>query len=150
MTKAIQLAAMIMLAAANAQAQPSANLPAGYHIGTVRYVTDGDTVNVAVAKSQWIVAGKLSLRAAGIDTPEKSKINAKCAAEVQKGLAATAYAKTLLPAGTVVRFYPRGKDKYFRIDATIILPDGRDYAAVMLAAGYAKPWLGRGAKPNWC
>jgi micrococcal nuclease len=143
------LFALVVLAVA-VTPQPTMDIPAGYHIGRVRYVTDGDTFAVTVSKSQWIVAGKLSIRVANIDTPEKLQVNAKCLLEMDKGKAATAYAKRLLPVGSVVRFYPVGKDKYFRIDAHVIMPDGRDYGKVMLESGYAKPWIGRTSKPEWC
>ena len=127
-------------------------LPAGYHFGTVRYVTDGDTINVQVAKSQWIAPhGRLSIRISGIDSPEKARVNAKCDREFELGKTATEYAKSLMPVGSIVRFYPSAtRDKYSRVDARVLLPDGRDVGQLMMAGGYAKPWSGRGPKPNWC
>jgi endonuclease YncB( thermonuclease family) len=102
-------------------------LPGGYHIGTVRYVVDGDTVAVQVAQSQW--TRRVGLRVQGIDAPEVHKINAKCAAEVERGAQAKAYAQQLMPPGTVVRFYPaRARDKYGRILARVVPPGGSELA----------------------
>jgi micrococcal nuclease len=126
-------------------------LPAGYRIGVVRYVVDGDTVNVNISKSQWTLGGRAGLRVDGIDTPEVHKVNAKCPLELARGEQAKLFAQSLMPRGTVLRFYPvKARDKYGRILARVVLPDGSDLAQRMLAYGLAQQWNGHGPKPNWC
>jgi micrococcal nuclease len=64
------------------------------------------------------------------------------------GKAALAYLETILHLGDTVTLVSHSWDKYGgRIDGDIALPDGRDLATVMIAAGQAAPWDGRGVKP---
>ena len=54
------------------------------------------------------------------------------------GKAAHAYALTLCPPGTKVTVVSHGWDKYGgRFDGSLTLPDGTDFATLMLAAGQA-------------
>ena len=92
---------------------------------TVVKVVDGDSVIVDVPAWAETPFHRMSIRVVGIDTPEKRRPPAKCAAEVRLGLAASAYARTLA------------------------LPDGRDWGALMIAGGYARPYDG-GRKSSWC
>ena len=116
---------------------------------TVVKVTDGDTIRVLVPAWRETPFGNVSIRIAGIDTPETRRNQAKCPKEVLFGKSATAFARTLLKPGDSVRLVRRGNDKFMRIDGDITLPDGRDFGQTMLSAGYAKPYNGRG-KPEWC
>lgn len=71
----------------------------------------------------------LSCRIYGINAPELS---------TDAGKAALAYALQLCPPGTRVTIVSHGFDKYGgRFDGTITLPDGTDFAALMLASGHA-------------
>lgn len=119
-----------------------------YH-GIVDHVVDGDTVKVkfpAWARSPFSL---LSVRVAGIDTPEHVKPPAKCDAEVMLGKQALAFAKTLAQPGDKIKVRYVGMDKYFRIDAAVVLPDGRDWGKIMIAQKYARPYSG-GTKGSWC
>lgn len=72
---------------------------------------------------------KLTCRVFGINAPELS---------TQAGKDALAFAQTLLKPGDVCKVVSHGYDKYGgRFDGEITMPDGRDYGAVMLAAGQA-------------
>jgi len=72
---------------------------------------------------------RLSARVYGINAPELS---------TKAGKTALAYAQKLCPAETAVTVTSHGWDKYGgRFDATITLPDGKDFGAAMLAAGHA-------------
>lgn len=118
--------------------------------GVVSYVIDGDTFRVGVPAWQATPFEWMGLRVIGIDTPEAAASRAKCEAELARGLEAKAYARTLLPNGARISFAWTGHDKYGgRFLASVTLPDGRDYAAVMIAAGHARPYNG-GAKASWC
>lgn len=101
-------------------------------------VVDGDTVDVSSA-----ARGRLRIRIAGIDTPETKKpggYSIGCG-----GPEASAYAKTLLPAGVsvTVAVDPRGdaRDRYGRTVAAIILADGRNYAVEAARAGHAHAYI---------
>jgi endonuclease YncB( thermonuclease family) len=112
-------------------------------------VIDGDTLGVDVPAWAGTPFHEWSVRIAEIDTPEKARPPAKCRSEVALGQAASAFAKTLLKAGDRVVLVYTGHDKYFRLDGRVILPDGRDFAATMIAAGCAAPYDG-GKKRSWC
>lgn len=122
--------------------------PARY-TGTVASVTDGDSLKVRVpafAATPWAV---VAVRVAGIDTPEVRQPPAKCAAEVVRGKAASAYAKTLLHVGDPVVIVFKSLDKYNRLDGDLLLSDGRSYGTLMLASGLAVPYSG-GTKSSFC
>lgn len=116
----------------------------------VDHVVDGDTLVVRVPAWAGTPVEVVSVRISGIDAPEREKPPGKCRAEVVLGKAAAVFAKTLTKPGDTVTLTYRGHDKYFRIDADVGLPDGRDWATVLLSSGNARAWSGAGAKPNWC
>lgn len=116
---------------------------------TLVRVVDGDSAIVNVPAWAGTPFATMSVRISGIDTPESRKPPAKCAAEVDLGKAASAFAKTLVKPGDAVTLTYRGRDKYSRVDGAITLPDGRDWATVMLKSGHAKPY-GGGTKESWC
>lgn len=120
---------------------------------TVVRVVDGDTVLVEVPAWAATPFHRMSVRVVGIDTPERRRPPAKCAAEVKLGLAASAFAHTLVEPGAAVTIGYVGLDKYGgRIDATLTLPDGRDWGATMIAQGLARPYglNGNLHKSSWC
>jgi endonuclease YncB( thermonuclease family) len=120
-------------------------------------VVDGDTVLVDVTawrKTPW---NPVYLRVYGIDTPEVSTAaGAHCNAEIQLGLAAQAFGRTLAPPGKKIHFVYKGVDKYGgRIDAEVKLTAGttftaaNDWNTIMTTKGFAKPYFG-GQKIDWC
>lgn len=121
---------------------------AGYQ-ATVVKVVDGDTIDVKVESWANTPFETISLRIAGIDTPECSKAHAKCAKELALGVKAQSYARTLAKPGDAVAFQYLGHDKYFRIDAAMTLSNGTDWAMLMLNGHYAVPYAG-GKKKDWC
>jgi micrococcal nuclease len=128
----------------------SGSAKAQSYTATLVRVIDGDTAVVSVPAWAATPFGMISVRIAGIDAPESRKPPAKCKAEVALGKAASAYARGLVTPGTAMLLTYRGFDKYGgRIDGALSLPDGRDWATVMLAAGMARPYAG-GKKLSWC
>jgi len=113
-------------------------------------VVDGDSVVVEVESWKNTPFSIQSVRISGIDTPESRKPPGKCVAETKLGKKAQAFARTLAKPGDDVTFVFHSIDKYGgRIDADIILSDGRDWAHLMLSEGYAKSYDG-GTKMTWC
>ena len=57
---------------------------------------------------------------------------------------------TIIPRGTVVDLQNIKDDKYLgRINANVILPDGRDVGQIMIDSGLARPYSG-GKRQPWC
>ena len=143
----ILVVAAVLVAVCLATPARAADLPR--YAGTVVRVVHGDSVVVSVAAWASTPFDPISVRIAGIDTPESRKPPAKCVKEVALGKAASAYAKTLVKPGDAVTIGYRGRDKFMRIDADLTMPDGRDFATVMLASGKAFPYAG-GTKRRYC
>ena len=89
------------------------------------------------------------VRVRGVDTPESGS-RAKCEAERAKALEATRFTRAAVPVGSAVWLAKVEPDKYGgRVLAQVILPDNRDLAAMLLAAGYARPYSGA-KRLGWC
>ncbi len=75
------------------------------------------------------------IRVYGIDAPEMT---------TAEGKEAKAFVASLVPAGTkvVLTTFKDAKEKYGRYLGKITLPDGRDLAETIVAAGHAKPYFG--------
>ena len=88
-------------------------------------VVDGDTVRLA---------GLGSVRLIGIDTPEVYGGTVECF-----GPQASAFAKSVLPRGTEVRYRvgTEARDRYGRLLAYVWLRDGRLFNRMLAARGYA-------------
>ena len=111
-------------------------------------VLDGDTI--VVRARIWLKQDVETLvRVRGVDTPESGS-RAKCEAERAKALEATRFTQAAILAGSSVWLVKVEPDKYGgRVLAQVILPDNRDLAAMLLAAGHARPYLGA-ARAGWC
>ena len=80
-----------------------------------------------------------TVRVARIDAPELDTAAGKVARD---------RARQLLPVGAEVVLLSHSLDKYGRALAEVTLPDGRDYADVMLAEGHAVDYAtGKPAPP---
>lgn len=106
----------------------------------VRAVTDGDTVALDVDMG-FNVWARLALRLMRIDAPERW--------DTVPAAAAKANLVGLLPPGSVLLVQSVNMtDKYGgRFDGHAWLPDGRDVAALQVAAGVAREWVSGAAKP---
>jgi len=108
-----------------------------YH-GTVDVVHDGDTIYVKLDVGFDLMV-YTRVRVDGINAPELS---------TDAGKVARDFARTLVAPGDAVQVVSYGWDKFGgRIDGSISLGDGRDFAQVMLESGNAKPYDGHGPKP---
>jgi len=92
-----------------------------------------------------VLPGRDRVRLRNADTPE---IKGKCASE--KALAQQARSFALQLVGKVVTLEDVKVDKYARrVDAYVIMPDGRDLGRALIAAGLARPYSG-GKRAGWC
>jgi len=102
-------------------------------------VHDGDTIffdidlgfdHMIVARG-WDGSDRLSCRVFGINAPEL---------KTKAGKDALTYALTLIKVGDICKVTSHGWDKYGgRFDGEVTLPDGRDFAQLMLSSGHAVP-----------
>lgn len=112
----------------------------------VDYVLDGDTFAAAVNVAPDISI-TVRVRLINVDTPE---LSGECSSEIQLANQAKQMVKNLLPSGTIVDLQNIKDDKYLgRIDANVILPDGRDLGNVLVQKGLARKYSG-GKRNGWC
>ena len=90
--------------------------------GAVRYVTDGDTFSLRGVERP--------IRVWGLDVPERD----------ERGASAATSTLRRLVAGQSLTCRVRDIDRYVRIVGQCFLPDGRDIAAQMIAAGVAREY----------
>ena len=110
------------------------------------YVFDGDTFAAYVAIAPDVdISVRVRLR--NIDTPE---MHGECDAEIKRANMARERLMELIPVGTVVDLQNIKDDKYLgRIDANVILPDGRDAGRVLINEKLGRPYSG-GKRAGWC
>ncbi|MCW5771414.1 MAG: nuclease [Rhodospirillaceae bacterium] len=150
MRKRIVVAAGLLVAAAMAASACMAGAEPRRHIEgpiTARLlrVVDGDTIEVlaGIWPDHYVEA---RVRIAGIDAPE---LRGRCAAEVERALAAKERVSALLAAGRLqLRDVHYGKYAG-RVVARVLTEDGRDVAALLLADKLARPY-GGGRRAGWC
>lgn len=112
----------------------------------VDYVLDGDTfaARVGVADDVNIT---VRVRLINVDTPE---LNGKCDSEIKMARRARGRLEKLLPRGTKIELENIKDDKYLgRIDANVIIPDGRDVGDVLIREKLARRYNG-GRRQSWC
>ena len=106
---------------------------------------DGDTIEVSAELWPGLTWGG-SVRVLGVDAPE---IRGQCAREREVALRARDMVRGLL-VGELVLLADVKDDKYGgRVDAVVLLEDGRDLAAIPIAAGLGRPYDG-GSREGWC
>jgi len=111
----------------------------------VERVIDGDTIVISIPNVPEVFGKKISVRIAGIDTPE---LRANCPYE--KGLANRAKDRVegIIMKGQVVSLSNTKRDKYFRLLADVLV-DGQNVAAALVNEGLAVTYSG-GKKRDWC
>lgn len=116
--------------------------PFGPYPARVVGIHDGDTITFdidlgfdhLISGQDWDGKPRLSCRVYGMNAPELRTV---------AGKAAHVFAETLLKVGDVCKVLSYGWDKYGgRFDGSVELPDGRDFATVMIEAGQAVPMKG--------
>lgn len=89
-------------------------------------IVDGDTIRLDLDLG-WDIRLTRNARIIGVNSPEMN---------TPEGVAAKAFASTLLPVGALVTFLSRQLDKYGRPLGEIEY-DGKNFAAEMINAGHA-------------
>ena len=107
-------------------------------------VYDGDTFTINVDGWPDIIGRKISIRVAGIDTPE---IRDKRAEIKILALAAKDFVNKKLRKAEKVELLDMRRDKYFRILAIVEI-DGNNLGDLLIAEKLAKPYEG-GTKVVW-
>ena len=108
-------------------------------------VYDGDTFKIDLPSQHPLFGDDISVRVAGIDTPEL-----KGSSDEVKALAYKAKNRTqqlLSDAKTIELKNPR-RDKYFRILAEVWI-DGESLGEKLKSEGLAKDYDGEGTRPEW-
>ena len=104
---------------------------------------DGDTIKTPIVALKGLP--KLSIRIAGIDTPE---IRGKCDYEKTQAIKARDRLNQLLEGEVTVT--PLSWDKYGgRFIATVQDKDGRNVSEILITEGLARPYQGEKKLP-WC
>lgn len=100
-------------------------------------VVDGDT----------LARGDVRLRLVNLDAPELGN-RARCDAERRRGEGSRDYARALIASASSVVVHPSGRVDRYKRPLVRVSVDGRDFAALMIAAGHGRPWRGRSS--DWC
>lgn len=125
---------MLLFASANA-------VPA-----VVDYIFDGDTF-AAFVNLEDDIQISARVRIMNIDTPE---IHGECDYEIYMAMRAKNRLAELIPIGSTVDLVGIKDDKYLgRIDAYVIMPDGRDVGEVLIHEKLGRPYSG-GRRAGWC
>ena len=107
-------------------------LPYGPYMASVQHIVDGDTfdafIDIGLNEYPYRIC-----RILGIDAPETNR-----AASREAGVAAKAYLESLMPVGSPVQLVTRpDPDSFGRYLVRVMVKDGTDVGAAMLAAGHA-------------
>ena len=108
-------------------------------------VYDGDTFKIDLPSQHPLFGDDISVRVAGIDTPEL-----KGSSDEVKALAYKAKNRTqeLLSDAKTIELKNPQRDKYFRVLAEVWI-DGESLGEKLKSDGLAKDYDGEGARPEW-
>lgn len=109
-------------------------------------VYDGDTFKVHIACWPDIIGFRISIRIAGIDTPE---IRGKCQAEKDSAQLAQQFVADKLHSAQTIKLRKIRRDKYFRVLADVFV-DEVNLADAIIEAGLAVVYDGKTKTQNWC
>lgn len=107
---------------------------------------DGDTITVDLPRIHPLLGQAISIRINGIDAPE---IKGRCDRETRLAEEAKAVVTALLSGSKRIVLVDVGRDKYFRIDATVTA-DGVDVGAELVRRGLAVKYDGGTKTHRWC
>jgi micrococcal nuclease len=117
----------------------------------VTKIVDGDTVHALVTHAESTQPSEEKVRLYGINAPELHPRPGQSWSDftVQPyAQEASDFLEKLCPPGSEIRLDEHGRDKYGRLLAVIILPDGRDANKLLIEAGLARAYLLKGGKSD--
>jgi endonuclease YncB( thermonuclease family) len=108
-------------------------------------VYDGDTFKIDLPSQHPLFGDDISVRVAGIDTPELKGSSDEIKALAYKAKNRT---KELLSDAKTIELKNPQRDKYFRVLAEVWI-DGESLGEKLKSDGLAKDYDGEGARPEW-
>lgn len=114
-------------------------------VSRVTTIYDGDTFTATIDSWPGIAGKNIGIRIYGIDTPE---LRGKCKREIDLARLAKQRTVAMIRSAKVIELKRMRRDKYFRIDADVLV-DGKSIAQALIAAGLAVPYAG-GKRVSWC
>ena len=120
-------------------------------ISCVKYLYnyDGDTITFNINGVHPIIGEKISIRLAGVDTPElNSKKSDSC--EIEFAKKAKNFVADILNKSNRIDLTNIKRGKYFRIVADVLV-DGKSLSKMLLINNLGIPYHGKSKKMiNWC
>jgi micrococcal nuclease len=114
-------------------------------VSAVVGVYDGDTFKAMIAGWPPLVGDSISVRIAGINTPEVRGTRGR---ERTLAYKARLFTQNRLQRAHTVTLRNMRRDKYFRILADVYA-DSLDLGAELIRVGLAREYDGKGPKPRW-
>lgn len=108
-------------------------------------IYDGDTFTVNIKDWPSVAGERISVRIAGIDTPE---MRGRCDYEKQRAREAKQFTVAALRNARQIRLQNLQRDKYFRLLSDVYV-DGENLGALLMQQGFAVPYAGK-TKIDWC
>lgn len=122
--------------------------PTSFNCVTYLYNYDGDTFKVDIPSIHPFFGKGMSIRIAGLDTAE---LQSKNACERKIALLARQRTQEILSKAKRIDLVAISPDKYFRVDASVIVDTTINLGYLLLKENLAYPYAG-GTKPkiDWC
>ena len=117
---------------------PSPAFAADFNNVTYHRCYDGDTCTFTISGVHPLFGEKISVRIAGIDTPE---IKGKCLKEIALAMQARNLVRRMLGQARRIDLLDAERGKYFRIVARV-LADGKDIGHILIDRGMAVAYDG--------
>ena len=114
-------------------------------VSEVVSIYDGDTFTVNIAHWPSVAGERISVRIAGIDTPE---LRSRCDYEKTRARAAKQFTVAALRKARQIDLRNLQRDKYFRLLSDVYV-DGQNLGQLLLQQGHAVPYGGK-TKIDWC
>ncbi|AGN11318.1 thermonuclease family protein [Simiduia agarivorans] len=108
-------------------------------------IYDGDTFTVNIKDWPSVAGERISVRIAGIDTPE---MRGRCDYEKQRAREAKQFTVAALRNARQIRLQNLQRDKYFRLLSDVYV-DGENLGVMLMQQGFAVPYAGK-TKVDWC
>lgn len=115
-------------------------------VSEITSIYDGDTFRANIHDVHPIVGERMSIRVAGIDTPE---IRGKCAKEKELARKAKQVTVNFLRSSKVIELREVKRGKYFRIVADVY-GDNKPLASKLIESGLAVKYEGGTKAKDWC